>query len=830
MSQNLPRLAAPAAARAHGIATHTPPGMGGYAPPAGSFPPANGPIPPTPGAAPGALDPALMRRALRRYWWIVTLMAGGAAAWSYNYARHLPVSFRAKAVVQLQDRRQAMAGRLSAVEAEAANALLGSMASQTEILRSRSVAEEVVRISPLGTRVLAEGMSLSTLHKVTVPDSAPELRIAVAFSPSTFRVTAPVRGEALPYGTVTEVEGVRFTFDTRPSAPNGALVVLPFARAVDRTTGMVRGEVRKQTNLIDLSVTSAESKTARELVNAFALAYQRLNLRSAQQQSRLRRQFVEDQLQRTDAQLAEAERALSSFRNRQQTYSAADKFTAQQAGLRDLEARQRDLEAERRLASRLLTALERGDTTARREALRTVAAPTALGGNPLVTNLQQRIATYESQRDELVSGPSGRSATNPEVQRLDALVAGAQRELAAAVRSHISLIEARLELLTESRSQMASGFQNLPAAEVEESRLVQNAFVLREQAALLRAEYQQARISEAVEVGQVEILDLATGSSAIRASGSRVVIFAVFLGIVGGLAVAMLLEWCDKSIRRRDQLELELRIPVLATIPPIAPVASTVKGNRLFTKLRPSRAEMALAPKERPTVLTTAHHARSSGAEAYRRLRRGVFNAIADADRKRIIVTSASPEEGKTTVACNLAVAVATQGWRVLLIDCDLYLSRVHQLFELPQSPGLGEILTRDLEPRSAIRATSVDRLFVLTAGTSPDNPGEALDSARMRAVLADLGSEFDVVVIDSAPTLAVSDAAALSAAAEGVLLVARAGKTTTVDVTEALRYLDGMGAPVIGAVLNDPDECVEKQHSTAYYAASYGGYGYADR
>jgi capsular exopolysaccharide synthesis family protein len=182
-----------------------------------------------------------------------------------------------------------------------------------------------------------------------------------------------------------------------------------------------------------------------------------------------------------------------------------------------------------------------------------------------------------------------------------------------------------------------------------------------------------------------------------------------------------------------------------------------------------------------------------------------------------VLVTSPVEGEGKTSISVNLGVSLAQQRLRVLLVDCDLHGARLHRIFQLPQAPGLSQVLLEDALPREVLRATPISGLFVITAGTLPESPADAIGSPRMRAMLNDLVRDFDVVILDSSPVLAVSDSSILSAAADAVLIVVRAGKSSPTDIAEAGRQLSAVGARVAGAVLNDPDGRVPQ----------YGGYAY---
>lgn len=201
--------------------------------------------------------------------------------------------------------------------------------------------------------------------------------------------------------------------------------------------------------------------------------------------------------------------------------------------------------------------------------------------------------------------------------------------------------------------------------------------------------------------------------------------------------------------------------------------------------------------------LVAARSPRSAAAEAYRTLRTNLRFSSLDRDVRSVLVTSAGPGEGKTTVAANLGVALAESGKRVLLVDCDLRKPGLHALFGLPLAPGLSNALADDL-PDPPLRATSQPGLSVLTAGDPPPNPAEFIASARLAHLLNRLRSTVDLLVLDSPPVSVVADAAVLAPAVDGVILVVSAGRTKRELAQRAKQQLETVGARLLGAVLNN--------------------------
>lgn len=208
---------------------------------------------------------------------------------------------------------------------------------------------------------------------------------------------------------------------------------------------------------------------------------------------------------------------------------------------------------------------------------------------------------------------------------------------------------------------------------------------------------------------------------------------------------------------------------------------------------------------------------RSFAAEAYRVLRNNLHYANPDAPVRRILVTSAGPGEGKSTTAANLALVLAQGDRQVLLVEADLRRPNVHGLFRQPSSPGLSSYLVGDALLDAILLKTAVPNLSVVTSGPIPPNPAEILASRRMHAFLATVGERFDVVILDSPPVLATSDACALAPHVDGVLLVVDSGRTAQMALTRAKERIEAVRGPILGAILNRFDASANG-YSRRYY------------
>ncbi len=202
--------------------------------------------------------------------------------------------------------------------------------------------------------------------------------------------------------------------------------------------------------------------------------------------------------------------------------------------------------------------------------------------------------------------------------------------------------------------------------------------------------------------------------------------------------------------------------------------------------------------------LVTLYDPRSPVAEAYRTLRTNIQFYGLDNPIRTILVTSTSPEEGKSTTIANLAVTFAQAGQDVVLVDCDLRRPTLHQYFELAMEPGLTTVIRDDSEPASVLQDTKVEGLRLMASGALPPNPSELIGSQRMGRIIADLREKASIVLFDSPPIVAVTDAAILARKVDGVVLVVSIGRTKRDHAIKAREILEKANARILGAVLNN--------------------------
>jgi polysaccharide biosynthesis transport protein len=333
----------------------------------------------------------------------------------------------------------------------------------------------------------------------------------------------------------------------------------------------------------------------------------------------------------------------------------------------------------------------------------------------------------------------------------------------------------------------------------------------------------EAGISVGLKASNIRVVDSADPP---RRPAKPNVPLNLALGLVMGLGLgvgaAFLQEHLDNTLKTSSDVERFLQLPALALIPSASSQENQAGLQGLYRRKLGKNGDSNLANgHDRSRVMAEATNSFSALAEAFRGLRTSVLLSSAKHPPRSLLVTSALPGEGKTTVSINLAVSLAQLGKRVLLIDCDLRRPSIHEAFDLQRDEGVVNYLTGQRDWRELAARNGTAHLDVLPCGPVPPDPAELLSSDAMQALVREATDEYDFVVIDSPPILNVADSRILATHVDGVVLVINGGVTTRDMVQRAQAQANEVGANVIGVVLNNVDA---RGDSYGYYG--YKGYG----
>lgn len=301
--------------------------------------------------------------------------------------------------------------------------------------------------------------------------------------------------------------------------------------------------------------------------------------------------------------------------------------------------------------------------------------------------------------------------------------------------------------------------------------------------AILLREYDRARLAEAARANSVSIVEPASIPESPSKPEFVLNLFsAVLIGLSGGVALAILFESLDTTIHSPEDLEAVTELPLLGSIP---------------------RMKLPAKYRNSPVLIRSGNHSRSS--EAFRVLRTNISSMLANTNTKTLLIASAEPQAGKSTVLANLAMAMAHAGRTVVMIDSDFRAPQLHQLFGRPNTWGLSNLITQPSQAGAVLEQskTPFAGLYLITSGPSPLNPAERISSLKLTASIEELRRDVDMVLLDSPAILDVADAASLARMADGVVLVVSEGKTNEKRLHKAIDQMRRAGATPVGVVLN---------------------------
>lgn len=729
-----------------------------------------------------------------------------------------PPTYEARALVRLADVRRAIAGGIeSDPDAQPIGKFTDELLSQVQVLQGRTVLGDVVDRE--GLRLVSADTKLPSryLAGVRVADSAAPDTFTLRFVGDGAVVERGGREMEVPVGSPVDLGDIQLTIAA--SAPAGheeTLEVRTKETAVDWVIEGLSAAPRTGTDVIDVTFTSRDSVLSQRVVNSIVNAFRDYDLRVAQEISTRRVEFLEEQLRQVDSIHTAAQQELSAFRAESQFFFSEGRIGDQQQTLEDLDKRWEELAADRRMFSDLLSTATSAQGEEQERAFRTLLATPEIASNGAIQQLYTQLIQYQAQREELTAGPLGSTSQDPEVRRLESLITSTRAKLLDAARSHLASISAQLASVDELRARSRARAQPLPVLAATEERLLERVNSAGRALEQLRADLREASMAQAVEAGRVQIIDYAPGSEPTGSNGPLKLAIGLVLGLFLGAGGAFVAESSNTAIRRPQDVAGVLGVPQLGVVPRIE-----INGDRGLRRLTSAITEGSRRTAFGGTGNINAEAVRKA-AEAYRTLRSNLIFTARNSSIQTLVVTSASPAEGKTTTAANLAASFAHQGFNILLIDADLRNPRLHRVLSTDQEPGLAEVLTGERELEDVVRITSCPGLRLIPAGARTLNAAELLGLPSLRDILVELGNSYDLVVVDSPPVLAATDAAILAAQTDAVLMVVRAGTTERQAAEEAMQQLAFAGGHVVGAVLNDPDAELPR-YGVYYPRYSYG-------
>jgi capsular exopolysaccharide synthesis family protein len=608
-------------------------------------------------------------------------------------------------------------------------------------------------------------------------------------------------------------------------------------RIVENLRGSTSISTVREADVLKIAVNSPDLTDAVFLANRISNVYRNLDLAGGQGELHFVLTFLDSQIIKYESRLAAVEEELRQFQSEEKIYALDGSEKLLLFDLTTYEGIYYTNIAEFEVAQERVIYLK-GQLSESEKALMEEITNT---NNPMIVALRGKIADLEAQKIQQMvdEGWNEQSLQARDFERrinemkskltsiTESLILSGWSEedpFAASQEIFNKIVEQEVEVhAARSRAreykklvdQMSSRLTALPEQTLRYARLERDLKLNEKLYLTMRQKYEESRITEAGQLGKVRILDPALVAKKVKPNKKMNLILGIVLGVGLGVGYAILKEFLDNTVKAVEHLERK-GLSILGIIPDMQ--------GRSERKLAAAATKPSRGGTEFKRRLITYEDPKSPISESYRSLRTNIAYASVDKKIKSLLVSSSQPGEGKSTTTANLAIAFAQLRKKTLLVDADLRKPVQHNVFDQPRGPGLSEYLIGEVEDvNRIITKTKVENLYILTAGHLPPNPSELLGSDRMSQLIDSLEKEWDIVLLDSPPIVAVTDASMISSEMDAIAMVVKAGHTERLALDRALDVLKNVKAPLIGAILNGASQ----ENMGGKYAYYYSYYNY---
>ena len=705
------------------------------------------------------------------------------------------------------------------------------MATAMEVMTSRSLAADVA--DSLGLRVRLDEPRRTPRSAVIAAarvDSGAPLRsyqlIPGARGVVTVRDLANRSLGTFPVNGRITLPGVSLRLADSALAGGPALLRVTSS---EEAAGLVRARVsvnqpNPSASILTVTYEGNDPITVREVSNVIASKFVRKRLEAEKMGARSTVLLLRRQLDTLGKEMRDRENAVTVFLQRNHIISVANEESQQSSELQRLSDLRIGVGIDRQAMLASLEQLEKADSTDARQAVeRVISTPAFLRAQGSFSPTTQFIERLRQQEDALTAARRRLSPSDPDIKVLERQVAQTKYDLEATVRNFIRGTSEQLRGIDQRIATLRNIVQLLPAQQAEYQRLTRGQKGVEDIMNQVQSRLKEAEVSAAVQDATAEVLDRAVlpGSSL---GTSRPVIFAValFSGLIVGVAVAFLRDWLDTTVHNEADVMAIVNAPVIGIIPNLRLDAITSRHRSLASGESPALGLSA-------GKVTREGETQTMAAEAYRALRTNLSYVNPARPPRVIVLTSALSGDGKTTSASNLAVTLAQQNKRVLLIDAETRRGNLHTLFGIEAQPGFFDLLYGQATPGECIRRVALEgtgHLDVLPSGGAPNaNAADLLVAGRLAPFFERLRSQYDYVIIDTPPLNLFTDAALIGTHADATLLVARADRTERQALRFAVLQLQHVQANLAGAILNGVDLRRNSRYRGGYDFGRYGAY-----
>lgn len=691
----------------------------------------------------------LLRIMLKRKWWILSSAVLFLIASTITTLMETPL-YRATTTVQIDRMAQRVVDYRDGTGANEGYFDDGSyMQTQMELLRSKALAERVM-----------EALKLDI-------ERTPAQARAAAPGATRERTDVEERGDWL--GRIMTTLRKRSEPSVRDSD------VLDREAVLGSLRGSMQLEAVSGSRLVRLNVVGSEPQQAARIANAWADAYIKSNLERKVDASSYARSFLEQEVTKAKARLEESENALIQYTRQKQILNVDEKSNPQNQNYADFSAALSKAEQDRIRAEANY-----------QEIRRTLSNSRDLLENKSLAVFRENKAKLELEyQEQLRTYKPG----HPKMQALQAQIETAEKRIQDEGRAITASVEVSAKAALDSaraqedrlRVRVESAKKNILEVQDQSIRyniLKRDVDSSREMYAGLLTRLKEVGVTAQVGTNNISVVDKAdVPLFPFRPDVVRGAMTGLLLGLMAGLALAFVIEYMDDSIKFPDEVERFTGLPLVGVIPKV----SIAKGTAVDQATREPRSALA---------------------EAYRSVRTALQFSTSKGAPRTMVVTSCTKNEGKTTTAIALAVALSQMGRRVLLVDGDMRNPSLHRAFRTDHLVGLSNILSSDADPITVTRRTEFRNLFVITGGPLPPNPAELLSGPSMSRLLSPASSHFDHIVVDAPPILGIADSIILCNQADATLFVIESSKTRKTGIRNAIRRLRQSGTVPLGAIL----------------------------
>ena len=603
--------------------------------------------------------------------------------------------------------------------------------------------------------------------------------------------------------------GLQYDPDYAPAlGPNHDMSSL--GRAV---AGQISVKPLKDSRLAIISVTDRKPQRAALIANTIADTYIEYNLDYKLEGARSAMAWLAEQESDLKRQLEESELKLYQFKKDRNLLAVSldDKQSMLSNNLANVNQKLTDLKISRLALESKRRMIERArDNIMERDTL------PELHDNPAVRSLRDSFITFNKEYAEL---STKYGAEHPRMKALmdqmDVVRKAYEKEcnetLVTFEKAYQEIVDNEKTLRAFMEQQKNEAIE-VSKIEVEYRPLSRAADQNNKMYGVISTRQKEIDITGPMKTNNVRVLERAVvPGSPIRPNPIQNLMMGLLMGLGTGIALAFGIEALDNTLKTQADVEQFLGVPVLGLVPVIG--GNNEPNEGVGDDLRQRDLGVFLDPK-------------SVAAECCRSIRTNILFMSPDRPIRTMVITSPSPQEGKTTTAVNLGVTMAEAGGRVLIIDTDMRRPRLHRSFGVGNQTGISTVIVGKATLEEAIKHTDVPNLDVLPCGPVPPNPSELLHTDRFAAVLADCAKLYDRIVLDSPPTSAVTDPAVLGNLVDGVVLIIKAGETTRDSAMHARRQLTAAKARVVGVIVNAIDFS-NPAYGYEYYYRNYYRYGY---